>query len=198
MMWHVLRSRPNRIKDRPNQTSDRYRATGPAGKSRGESKHADRKDTAIHAGAHRSRVSARRLVQATPAPGTVAIQRRRRDPQALRHLLHGDRGIFEQRPGRDLVGRSEGGGPAPGAPPSAGGREAGPGAFPDDRAFEFRQGAEEMKDQRATQGKRIWKLRGFSVTVVESFTARSLLHYWRTLYGYTCVCLVSGAFCHVD
>src|SRR5262249_3442524 len=31
------------------------------------------------------------------------------------------------------------------------------------------------------QGKRIWKLRGFSVTVVESFTARSLLHDWSTL-----------------
>src|SRR5262249_50632603 len=49
-----------------------------------------------------------------------------------------------------------------------------------------------------SQGKRIWKLREFSVTVAASFTARSLLHYWRTLYGYTCVCLVSGAFCHVD
>jgi len=48
------------------------------------------------------------------------------------------------------------------------------------------------------QGKRIWKLRGFSVTVVESLTARSLLHYWSTLYGYACACLVSGAFCHVD
>jgi hypothetical protein len=48
------------------------------------------------------------------------------------------------------------------------------------------------------QGKRIWKLRGFSVTVAASFTARSLLHYWRTLYGYACACLVSGAFCHVD
>jgi hypothetical protein len=48
------------------------------------------------------------------------------------------------------------------------------------------------------QGERIWKLREFSVTVVESFTARSLLHYWRTLYGYVCACLVSGAFCHVD
>jgi hypothetical protein len=54
------------------------------------------------------------------------------------------------------------------------------------------------KQQNLEQGKRIWKLRGFSVTVVESFTARSLLHYWRTLYGYACACLVSGAFCHVD
>ena len=33
------------------------------------------------------------------------------------------------------------------------------------------------------QGKRIWKLRGFSITVVEAFTARSLLHYWSTLSG---------------
>ena len=48
------------------------------------------------------------------------------------------------------------------------------------------------------QGKRIWKLRGFSVTVVESLTARNLLPSWRTLYGYAYACLVSGAFCHVD
>src|SRR4029434_10241454 len=54
------------------------------------------------------------------------------------------------------------------------------------------------QERRLIQGKRIWKLREFSVTVVESFTARSLLHYWRTLYGYACACLVSGAFCHVD
>jgi len=52
--------------------------------------------------------------------------------------------------------------------------------------------------QMARQGKRIWKLRGFSVTVAASFTARSLLHYWRTLHGYARACLVSGAFCHVD
>ena len=50
----------------------------------------------------------------------------------------------------------------------------------------------------SVQGKRIWKLRGFSVTVAASCTARSLLHYWRTLYGYACACLISGAFCHVD
>src|SRR4029450_4291686 len=48
------------------------------------------------------------------------------------------------------------------------------------------------------QGKRIWKWRGFSDTVAASFTSRSLLHSWRTLYGYACACLVSGAFCHVD
>jgi Domain of unknown function (DUF4158) len=48
------------------------------------------------------------------------------------------------------------------------------------------------------QGKRIWKLSGFSVTVAASFTTRSFLHYWSTLYGYACAWLVSGAFCHVD
>lgn len=42
---------------------------------------------------------------------------------------------------------------------------------------------ESLGEGGAAQGKRIWKLRGFSVTVVESFTARGLLHYGRTLYG---------------
>src|SRR6266446_3054789 len=48
------------------------------------------------------------------------------------------------------------------------------------------------------QGKRIWKLRGFSVKVVESFATRSLLHHWRTRHGYACALIVAGAFCHVD
>src|SRR5262249_17554171 len=100
-------------------------------------------------GTPRTGASAQGLVEATPAPGKVAVQRRRRDPQAVRHLLHGDRGIFGQRPGRDFFSWTKGRGPPPAPPPGPGRGEAGPGAFPDDGALKFRQRPEEMKDQRA-------------------------------------------------
>ena len=60
-----------------------------------------------------SHTSAQRLIEAAPAPGQVTIQRRRRDPQALRHLLHRDGRVFQQRPGSLFVRCERAGGRPP-------------------------------------------------------------------------------------
>ena len=77
------------------------------------------------------------LVKATPAPGQVAIERRRGDLQALRHVGHCDGRVLEERAGDLLVRGRKGGGPATGAPTHPGRRKVGVRPLPDNGSFKF-------------------------------------------------------------
>ena len=96
----------------------------------------------------------------TAAPARqMPVERRRRNLQPGRHLVHGDRRIAQERLGHRQVGGGQGRGAAALAAAIARGLQAGAGSLADHGSLELGKRPENVKDQFAAGGRRVDRFR---------------------------------------